>query len=804
MKCFPLFFLAFLLSATSLFGQSKSISGSVVDQANVPLAFATVLLYDVDSEVVLKGAVTEENGTFSISDLEEKTYRITFSFMGFSTEEKTIQVTSAINLGLIILSESSQNLETTVINTKLPTIQRTAGKLIFNVENTSLSTGSTFDLLKKTPGVLVIGEEIKIKFSTPTIYMNGRRVYLSSSEVVTLLQNTDASAVQSVEVITNPGAAYDAEAGSVLNIVMSKAISIGYKGSISGRYEQAVFPKYSATTSHSYKNKWLNFFGSYSFNPRKEFKEDDNFTRFFNEDEVTTKSIWESDFTRTTHSRAHQANISADIILNDKNSLNLTSSVLVSPNKTFHNTVEAEIFNNLRALDSTFSTRSNLDNDTANISLSLGHSLKVGAKGGTINTTANYITYSNDQTQDVATNYFLPDGMLTRSNSFFTDAIQDTKIFTGQVDIQTPFLKGILETGIKYSNIDTESGLDFFDTDNGHTTFNDALSDNFLYEETIYAGYATFMKEMGKFSLNLGLRGEYTDVMGDSRSLGVVNTQEYFELFPSASVDYALTATNTVTASYSRKITRPRYQSLNPFRYFINENNFNAGNPNLMPAITNRVQLSLSHKGSWFFDVYYEGVDDELASLTFQDNANSTLRNNEANLIKGFQYSFDATYANYVNNWWYLTVTTSNYYLNNEFFALESEQETFSFDTYGFFAQMFSRLTLSKQQMVTSDVSLIYISDFFTGSSRYQNQFSLSLSFRKSFWNNRASITVGVDDIFDTNNVEVTSRYLNQDNSYFARVESRLFRAGFTYNFGNARLRDNDRTIETDEKDRLE
>jgi hypothetical protein len=804
MKSFPILFIAFLFSAISVFGQNHILTGTVVSKDNNPLSFATVLIYESDSEEIVKGAVTEEDGSFTITDLKESTYRITFSFVGFSSEEKTIQVVSDTNIGTITLTNKTNLLDETVVTAKNPTVKKTAGKLVFDVENTSLSNGNTFDLLKKTPGVLVIGEQIKIKFSNPSIYINGRRVYLSSSEIVSLLQNTDASAIQSVEVITNPGALYDSEAGSVLNIVTSKAISVGYKGSVSGRYEQAIFSKYSATTAHFYKNKWLNFYGSYSYSPRKEFKEDVNYTRFFNEDEQTTKSIWESDFTRTTRSKAHQANISADIKLNDYNSLSLTSSVLVSPNKTFHNTVEAEILNNLRVLDSTFSTRSNLENDTSNMSFSIGHTLKAGTKGATVSTTTNYIKYNNDQAQDVLTNYFLPDGSPTRSNSFFTDALQNSTIFTGQVDIKSPFLTGKLETGVKYSNIDTESALDFFDTDSGTTSFNNALSDSFLYKESIYAGYLAFTKEAGKFSINMGLRGEYTDVMGISESLGEINTQEYFELFPSASIDYEIDKSNSISGSYSRKITRPRYQSLNPFRYFINEYNFNAGNPNLVPAITNRIQLSLAHKGTWFFDLYYEGVDDELTSLIFQDNNNSTLRNSESNLIRGLQYSFDTTFAKPINSWWYLTAVTSSYYLESNFLALESAQKKASIDTYGFFAQLFSRLTLSKQQSLTSDVSAVYISDYFTGSSRFQNQFNFSFSFRKSFWDNRASVTVGVDDIFNTNNVEVFSKYLNQDNRYFARAESRLFRAGFTYNFGNARLLDNNRTIKADEKDRLE
>ncbi len=788
--------------ATLASGQNFSISGSVKDDNN-PISFATILLYEVENDTPLKGTSTNEEGFFEIKEVPTNTYKLIISYVGFNNFEETFTLSENKNLGTINLQETTEDLEETVVTAKKPTIEKTAGKLIFNVENTTLSTGNTFDLLKRTPGVLVIGNEIKVKLGNPTIYVNDKRVYLSSSEVVSLLQNTDASAIKSIEVNTSPSSKYDAESGTVLNIITSKAISIGYKGSVSGAYEQAVFSKYNAATSHFYKNNWLNFYGSYSISPRKEFKQDDNFTRFFAEDEVSTQSIWESDFARTTRSQAHQVNLAADITLNETNELSLTANGFISPNKTFDNTVNATIFDAARQIDSTFSTLSDLENDTSNLSFSVSHKSTFGEKGASLTTTANFITYDYDQTQNVTTTYFLPDGMISRSNSFFTNAIQNTSIFSGQIDAIIPFGKGTLDAGLKYSHIDTESGLDFFDTDLGNTQFNNTLSDLFLYEEAIYAAYFNYARDWKKVSFHLGLRAEQTDVTGDSRSLGLINTQEYFELFPNVGVDYQIDKNNILSASYARSISRPRYQSLNPFRYFINENNFNTGNPNLIPAITNRYQLSLSHKRKWFFDLYYEIVSDELNTLVFQDNENFTLRNSEANLIEGFQYSFDATFASYLNNWWYLTIATSSFYLENSFFAIESSQDIFSNDTFGFFSQMFSRLTLSEEKNITSDVTLLYLSDFFVGSSDYQNQFNVSVSFRKSFWDNRASFTVGVDDIFNTNNVLVTSRYFNQDNSYFARPESRLFRAGFQYNFGNARLRDNNRSVDAEEKDRL-
>ena len=154
-------------------------------------------------------------------------------------------------------------------------------------------------------------------------------------------------------------------------------------------------------------------------------------------------------------------------------------------------------------------------------------------------------------------------------------------------------------------------------------------------------------------------------------------------------------------------------------------------------------------------------------------------------------------------SWWYLQVVTSGFFIENEFLAQQSAQQTALASTYGFYGQIYSGLVLSEQANITSDVTALYISNLIFGSYTYKNQFNLSASVRKKIWDKKASITLGVDDIFNTNNIPVVSRYANQDNGYFARTESRLFRVGFTYNFGNSKLRDNNREITTKESDRL-
>ncbi len=777
----------------------------VTDVSQSPISFVNVLIYNADAETPFQGTTTNEDGSFIFKSLEAGTYNLIFKYIGFKDTEHTVELTSNKNVGRIVLKESSEMLDETLVIAKLPTIKKSPGKLVFNVENTSLSVGSTMDLLKKTPGVVVIGESIQVKFSSPVIYINGKRVYLSSSEIASLLENNDAANIKSIEVITNPSSKYDADAGTVLNIITSKPISIGYKGSINTTYEQAIYPKYNLGTSHFYKNNWLNAYAAYSYGNRKEYKEDENFVRFFQADEVSTKSLWEINFDRTTEYENHTGNVVLDFTLNDKNTLSFTSNISVTPKVAYHNNGESFIYNPQRQLDSTITTLSYVNFEKQNNTFALDYNRVLNDKGATLAASANYIYYDNSQEQSVSSDYLLANGDFLRNNSFFTDSKQSSNIFTGQADVTTTLWGGTFETGIKFSNIDTESRLNFFDFQNNINVFNSLLSDDFNYKENIFAEYISFEKEWEKWSITAGVRGEYTDIEATSRSLGRVNNQQYFDIFPSASFHYTINENNGIGISYSRSIERPRYQSLNPFKYYITERNFNGGNPNLVPAIEDNITITFDHKNKLFFEFYYENVENSLDVLTFQNNTNSTLERIDANLIKSYQYAFDITYFNSLNPWWWLHLQTSSFYLANEFFALQSAEEKYTNDTFGQYILLNNHFTLSKNRTFTADMTGKYISNFVFGNRYFKNQILLNISFRKDFWDNRASLTVGVDDVFDTlKDMASTSKYYNQDNYFYSNLEYRVLRVGFKYNFGNARLRDNNKKIETEEGDRLE
>jgi hypothetical protein len=170
------------------------------------------------------GTSSDEYGEYIINDIAKGSYILKTSFIGFKDNFKSIEVNDNSSNINIVLEESIEALNEVQLFFEKPTLKREADRLVFKVENTALSQGNLLEVLRSTPSVLVLENSILVKNTTPTVYINDRKVHLSSSELIELLQGTSASNIKSVEVITNPSAKYDADSGVVLNIVMSKIL----------------------------------------------------------------------------------------------------------------------------------------------------------------------------------------------------------------------------------------------------------------------------------------------------------------------------------------------------------------------------------------------------------------------------------------------------------------------------------------------------------------------------------------------------------------------------------------------------
>lgn len=796
MKYLPFFIFLLVLSTTA----QNDLTGTISNNEKELLPYSNVVLFRMPDSVFYKASYSDENGRFKIENCSNGDYTLQISSVGYVPLSRKLTLNQTQDLGTIILSENTEELDAVLVTADRPTIDKKADRLVFNVENTVLSTGNTQNLLKKTPGIFEMEGTYMVQNSPAVIYINNKRVYLTSDELNQLLQGYSADNIKSVEVITNPPASYDAEGVAVININTSKGISLGYKGNVNGQWTQGTFTKYQLGTSHFYKNNWLNIYANYNYNPRKDFKKDDSEIGFFNPD-GTRSERWFSTLDRIDRSAAHNFNTIVDITVNEKNSLSFSGNFNTNKNNDVTYENETLILPEAATSFSGFDTDSKFKKNRTNGFVNAQWQHVLNDNGALLSLEGNYIFTDSDQLQDLRTTFFDNNRNTTGTNSFFTDAFQEIDIYTAKLDYNSTLGNYLLSSGLKFSNVTSTSSQNFFDTDSG-TTLNPALSDLFLYDETIFAAYAQLDRSWEKWSLAAGLRAEQTDVEGDSQSLGQVNTQEYLELFPNLAVTNQANENNAYSLSYKRSIDRPRYADLNPFSSFINDFAFNTGNPNLQPAFNNKFTLGWNHKNTWFVDAYILYTKDLLSDVPFQNNSNNTLNTQSINLNYELQYSIDASTYQYINQSWYTALTTSLFYMENETKAVQSGNVDVVTSTTGFFFNSFNRLNMSDDRTLSMDVDVTYISSLLFGTYEWGGSFITNVSFNKSLWKRRAQLTLALTDIFSTQNQRLSTRYLNQDNSYLALPETRTISVGFTYNFGNFRLENNELTT-PEEQERI-
>src|SRR5690606_31579845 len=313
-------------------------------------------------------------------------------------------VAADILLGALVIPLEAESLDEVVVRVQRPILQKLADRLVFSVENTTLSQGSSWDILKNTPGIIVNGGELSIKGRVATVYLNNRKVQLSGQEVQDLLQGFSGTNVKSVEVLANPPASYDAGGGPILNIVTSKNIVPGYKGSVNGSYEQAVFPKFTAGTAHYYKTDRLNLFANYSINPKKELAKTRKGIDFM-DPAPTVFSQWDTYYEKVTRGQGQSANLIADYALDGNNSLSLTSTLLFHPNRRERTSLTNHMANGAGVLDSTGSSQSITGMDRTNLGVDLGYVHRFKKEGGRLSANVHYTHYGSSSAQRLDSRY---------------------------------------------------------------------------------------------------------------------------------------------------------------------------------------------------------------------------------------------------------------------------------------------------------------------------------------------------------------------------------------------------------------
>lgn len=800
LRKYALFLVIWNLLVFNTSAQSFEISGTVKDQQEEPMPLANVMVSLAVDSTFVKGTSTDDQGNFMLQDLPKNRYMLYASYIGNESNRVFIDLERNVDSVNLIISNNVQELDEVEVVLQKPILEQKIDRFVFKVENTALTDTDIWDLLSKTPSVMVANESLTINGGSKAgVLINGRKVNLPESDINNLLSGTSANNVEAIEVITNPPAKYSAEGGQLINIIMKKNLIAGYNGAVFNSYRQGVFAKHSVGTDHFFKGDKSDFSFNYSFGKDKNIRRHDDFVNFSQDDNSASTWISKQDFLRRIE--RHGLNLFYDYQFNKKSRLSLATLNNWNPNNSRTFDTETTIDGDNEVAFAGFNTMNVSGENNLNTSIYADYVQEMD-KGKEFSVGLHFTYFDYKRDQELNNDFYDSNGNTINTNSFLADSNFKINLYSAQLDYKTPLGKTNLETGIRYAGIASRSKNE--QNVMGADQIPVELIDlqKFTYDESIFAAYAGIDGQDEDWSYKAGLRTEYTNTLGvfDSERPDVKN--DYLMLFPSFSVQYTPSSNHNFKLWYYRRIQRPRFVIANPFQYFQTNNSVNEGNPNILPAARHYIAAAYTFAKFYTVDVFYRNERNPIDEFVIQNNDRKALVFQMANSHSQISYGLDFTVNKNFTNFWRAYAYLSIYDRTYRFTDTQTDN-LISNGRLTWLLRLNNSFTFLQDKSLFADLGFFYHARGPVANTIQTNRSELTLTLRKSLWNKKASISLGVEDIFNQRPIFVNRNYSDQDNFSNYRFESRLLTFGFRYRFGNTGIKDNKKSKNQAERRRL-
>lgn len=789
-----LIFSVSILTSTNIYAQDSvgngKITGNILDEKQNPIRYATITLYKAIDTIVLKKTISGEKGQYTFEKLPEGNYRIAVEWISYKkTMSNTISITAAqlFTTANISLNPETRQLQTVTITSKKPLLEYKNNMIVLNIANSILAAGnSALEILTKAPGVTFDNEgNISLKGKRgASVMMDGKLTYLSAAQLTNLLRNTNGNTIETIELISNPSAKYDA-AGSagIINIKSKKNRNDGTNGTVTAGAGYGSFYKANGAIALNHRSNNLNIFGNYNYDQMKDFED----LKVERSNTTVTDNTYFNVLGHDVYRRKNNTyKAGLDYYLNEKNILGFMTNGYINNNQVNAGSTTLIGSSPFRT-DSTITSSNPVKSQFKSQSYNLNYKSSLDTLGQEINADIDYSKFHSIN-EIVNNNYFYDaNGSPFKTPVVFRSATPaDIGIWAAKIDYTYPFTtKMKLETGFKYSSVKTDNDYQFENLEN-NTWQNDPLRSNrFTYKEYITAAYANFHKELKSTTIQVGLRAELTNSEGNSVTIQNLVKRQYTDFFPSASINQVISKNQEIGFSYSRRVDRPDYQSLNPFIYFTDLYTLYKGNPLLNPQYTSSFSFSYGYKKKLNITMGYSRTKDVITSTFNTDTLKKTLLLYDQNLASQTLYDTNISLPVTITKWWSTTNDVSVFYRMYNSPDLmgapfESKKFTYTLNTIQ---------TFSVSPTVNAELSFNYQSPQVYGTYAAKPIYSTNTGISKSFANNKANLKLGVNDVFNTQKIRIHSTISMQDYQLAQKQESRIFRLTFTYNFGSSTIK---------------
>ncbi|WP_224998475.1 TonB-dependent receptor domain-containing protein [Cesiribacter sp. SM1] len=737
------------LLAQAAFAQDGGLSGNITDDKGEALPFASVAVMQITDSALVTGAVADMDGKFMIKSPAEGRYFLKLSAVGYKGKTTPAFTVSgpafSKDFGSLSLLEDVEMLQAVSVEALRPKVITEADKMIVSVEGTALAAGSTaMDVLAKSPGVWV-DQDGNIQLNGKggvKIMIDGRPTYLSSKELQNLLQGMSAENIKDIEIISNPSAKHDAEGtAGVLNINLKKNTIRGMNGSVYAGYQYNNLHGYNGGAKINYKNERWNSSISLDMADRNTFRTL-NMVREFNQPGDYAKFDQKTYEDRTDYTPSIKLNTDYDFNANHS----VGASASLSQHDTYQGlTSDMELIRTDASQNMRTVSAAPVDEKSKSTTVNLHYVGKLDTLGTRLTADVDYVRLSSMTTSDFINSFTYASDAPAEKQVLGNTNPSSYNIYAARVDFSKAiFGKSKIEAGVKASHVVSDNELSFFSLEDNTKQPIDSMSNHFIYRENILAAYGNFSTKLGdKWSVQAGLRAEQTYSEGESVTLGETIKRNYLNLFPSVFVQQKVSDNYQISYNYSRRISRPRYESLNPFLVYLDPYTIAQGNPNLRPEYTNSFEVTQTFKQTYNLVLGYSVSKDFFTEVPMQNNSTKTTVFGQQNIDR-FQ-NFRATLVAPVE------VTPKWSIFNNVMLAYQSFETSFNDlqqvnEALFFMTQVNNTIKLPLG--ITAELSGIYRGPLAHGLYQIDGAWWVNAGVKRSFMADKLDVSLNVSDIF--------------------------------------------------------
>lgn len=786
------------------YSAAQSVSGKIVDSSSAPVPFAVVALERAADSVVIKGMLSEENGTYSFTGTQPDNYFLQATATGYDTARSDVFHLDSLQsyTAKPVVLKKSRLLDAVTISAITPAVEFKNGNITVNIENSPLARGnSVYDLLSRLPGVSVENNNITLQGKTGVIFMiDGRIQQMSTEQLLIMLKGMSAATIQKIEVLKNPPVKYDAAGTSgMINIVTKRSEQRGFNGTVYSEISQGFYNNAGYGLALNYRNEKISVFTSVdgTYNIYKidtklytNFTTDPGSTALANQ---TGYKVLETELT---------TRLGMDWYVNKSNIIGF--KIEQGPgiyNENGHGRNQVSGYNTTGFDYLLFSETGHNKWNDKNFNLNAEH--KFDTSGTLIDFSADY-TDAGETDHSLYSSYYYDDndhGVLSPKVYQNTNDSR-TQIFSSRLDFIHPVdTISSIECGVKASFTGMRNNYLFERQNNADLTFytDTALSNNYLYSEQNLAVYFNYTRSFGPFNLQAGLRGENTTVHGSASADLPRLSKNYFSIFPNISLEYTKSGDHVFQLNLNRRIDRPSYWDLTPFIVYRDPYSYFSGNPFLQPHFSNTAELAYSYKEIFNNSVSYSRINGYMLDYTEQNDSTMILLETSKNIdfqnsltyLLFLKYDFTNRYEISFNG----TASWLDY---------KGDINGYPFRTKGltFRAELTNTILLPGE--IKLEASAIYRGPNLFGITQINPLWYMSFAFQKSFFRKKLDCTIGMQDIFNTMKFHTHAQFDNQDWNFYQTSDSQRITFSLNYNFGKTQTEERELNSNEEEKERLQ